>query len=58
MYNINCDDVQTDQSLVWSNFPQINVSGKQNQSQKHCEARDVLKAQTDLTQKEITSQTD
>ena len=34
MYHTNCDDAQTDQSLVWSKFPQINVSGKQNQSQK------------------------
>ena len=25
---------QTDWSLVWLYFPQINVSGKQNQSQK------------------------
>ena len=33
MYHTNCDDAQTDQSLVWQYFPQINVSGKQNQSQ-------------------------
>ena len=45
----NCDDVQTDHSLVWSYFPQINVSGKQNQSQKRCEAGDVSNAQTDLS---------
>ena len=47
MYHTNCDDAQTDQSLVWTYFPQINVSGKQNQSQKRCEARDVSNAQTD-----------
>ena len=27
---------------------QMNVSGKQNQSQKRCEARDVSNAQTDV----------
>ena len=32
MYHTNCDDAQADQSLVWQYFPQINVSGKQNQS--------------------------
>ena len=36
-------------SLVWSYFPQIKVSGKKNQSQKRCEARDVSNAQTDLS---------
>ena len=41
MYHTNCDDAQTDQSLFWSYFPQMNISGKQNQSQKHCEARNV-----------------
>ena len=30
-------------------FPQINVSDKQNQSQKRCEARDVSNAQADLS---------
>ena len=49
MYFTNCDNAQTDQSLVWSYFPQINVSGKQNQSQKRCEARDVSNAQTELS---------
>ena len=33
MYHTNCDDAQTDQSLFWSYFPQMNISGKQNQSQ-------------------------
>ena len=47
MYHINCDDAQTDQGLVWSYIPQINASGKQNQSQRRCEARDVSNAQTD-----------
>ena len=46
MYHTNCDDAQTDQSLVWPYFPQINVSGKQNQSEK---ARDVSNAQADLS---------
>ena len=36
-------------SLVLPYFPQINVSGKQNQSQKHYEARDVSNAQADLS---------
>ena len=49
MHHTNCDDVQTDQSLFWSYFPQMNVSGKQNQSQKRCEARDVSNAQTDVS---------
>ena len=49
MYHTNCDDAQTDQRLVWSYFPKINVSGKQNQSQKRCEARDVSNAQADLS---------
>ena len=31
------------------NFPQINVSGKQNQSQKRCETKDISNAQTDLS---------
>ena len=48
MYHNNCEVAQTDQSLVWSYFPQINVSGKQNQSQKRCEARDIPNALTDL----------
>ena len=48
MYHTNCDDAQTDQSLFWSNFPQMNISGKQNQSQKRCEASDVSNAQTDV----------
>ena len=34
-------------NLVWSYFPQINVSGKQNQSQKHYEVRDISNALTD-----------
>ena len=42
----NCDDAQTDQSLFWSYSPQMNVSGEQNQSQKHCEARDVSNTDT------------
>ena len=46
MHHTNCDDTQTDQSLFWSYFPQMKVSGKQNQSQKRCEARDVSNAQT------------
>ena len=37
------------ESLVKSYFQQINVSGKQKQSQKRCEARDVSNAQTDLS---------
>ena len=45
----NCDDAQTDQSLFWSYFPQMSISGKQNQSQKRCEARDVSNAQTDVS---------
>ena len=49
MYHTNCDDAQTDQGLVWSYFPQINISGKQNQSQKRCEARGVSSAQADLS---------
>ena len=49
MYHTNCDDAQTDQSLVWQYRPQVNVSGKQNQSQKRCEARDVSNAQADLS---------
>ena len=49
MYHTNCVDAQTDQSLVWPYFPQINVSGKQNQSEKRCEARDVSNAQADLS---------
>ena len=49
MYHTNCDDAQTDQSLFWSYFPQMNISGKQNQSQKRCEARDVSNAQTDVS---------
>ena len=49
MYHTNCDDAQTDQSLVWRYFPQINVSGKQNQPQKRCEARDVSNAQANLS---------
>ena len=49
MYHTKCDDAQTDQSLVLSFFPQINVSGKQNQSQKRCEVRDVSNAQTELS---------
>ena len=49
MYPTKCDDAQTDQSLVLSFFPQINASGKQNQSQKRCEAKDVSNAQTDLS---------
>ena len=49
MNHTNCDDAQTDPSLFWSYFPQINISGKQNQSQKRCEARDVSNAQTDVS---------
>ena len=49
MYHTTCDDAQTDQSLVLSIFPQINVSGKQNHSQKCCEARNVSNAQTELS---------
>ena len=49
MFHTNCDDAQTDQRLVWSYFPQINVSGKQNQSQKRCETKDISNAQTDLS---------
>ena len=45
----NCDDAQTDQSLFWSYFPQMSISGKQNHSQKRCEARDVSNAQTDVS---------
>ena len=37
------------QSLFWSYFPQMNISGKQNQSQKRCEARDVSNAQTNVS---------
>ena len=44
MYHTYCADAQTDQSRVWSYFPQINVSGKQNQTQKRFEARDVANA--------------
>ena len=46
MYHTNCDDVQ---GLVRSYFLQINVSGKQNQSQKRNEARDVSIAQAGLS---------
>ena len=49
MYHTNCDDAQTDQSLVLSFFRQINVSGKQNQSQKRCKAKNVSNAQTELS---------
>ena len=49
MYHTNCDDAQTDQSLVWSYVPLINVLGKQSQSQKRYEVRDVSNAQTDLS---------
>ena len=35
MYHTNCDDAQTDQGFVWSYFPQINIPGKPNQSQKN-----------------------
>ena len=35
--------------LFWAYFPQMNISGKQNQSQKRCEARDVSNAQTDVS---------
>ena len=35
IFHTNCDDAQTDQNLVWSYFPQINVSGKQNPKQKN-----------------------
>ena len=45
----NCDDAQTDQSLFWSYFPQMSISGKQNQSQERCEARNVSNAQTDVS---------
>ena len=48
-YHTNCDDAQTDQSLVWSYFPQINVSGKQIRSQKGCGARDVSNVQADFS---------
>ena len=48
IFHTNYDDAQTNRSLVWSYFPQINVSGKQNQSQKRCEAEDISNAQTDL----------
>ena len=34
MYHANCNDAQTDQSLLWSYFPQVNVLGKQNKSHK------------------------
>ena len=36
-------------SLFLSYVLQINVSCKQNQSQKRCEARDISNAQTDLS---------
>ena len=49
MNHINYDDAQADQSLVWSCCPQMNFSGKQNQSQTRCEARDVSHAQADLS---------
>ena len=49
MNHTNCDVAQTDQSLFRSYFPQINISSKQNQSQKRCEARDVSSAQTDVS---------
>ena len=49
VYHTNYDDAQTDQSLVWSYFPQMNFSGKQNHSQKRCEARDISNAQADLS---------
>ena len=51
MYHTNCDDARTghDQSLVWSYFPQVNILGKQNESQKTllCVAKDVSNAQAD-----------
>ena len=42
---------QTYQSLVWSNFPQVNVKGKQNKSQKTLlsEAMNVSNAHADLS---------
>ena len=49
MYHTNCDNAQTDQSTVWSYFPQINVLGSEKQLQKRCEARDVSNARTDLS---------
>ena len=51
MYHTNCDDAQTDQSLVWSYFPQVKVIGKQNKSQKTllCEARAISNAQVALS---------
>ena len=51
MLHTNCDDAQTDQYLVLSYFPQINVSGKQNQSQKRYETKDISNAQTDLSRR-------
>ena len=53
MYQSNCNDVQTDQSLDLSYFLQINILGKQNKSQKTllhvCEAGDVSNAQAVLS---------
>ena len=55
MYQSNCDDVQTDQSLDLSYFLQINALGKQNKSHAQkktllhvCEAEDLSNAQADL----------
>ena len=36
----NCEDAQSDWTLVWSHFPQANILGKQNNSQNvavYCE---------------------
>ena len=51
MYHTNCNDAQTDQSLFWSYFPQVNIVGKQNKSQKTllCGTKAVSIAQADLS---------
>ena len=52
LYKCTILTAQTYQSLVWSNFPQVNVKGKQNKSQKKtllCEAMNVSNAHADLS---------
>ena len=51
LYKCTILTAQTYQSLVWSNFPQVNVKGKQNKSQKTllCKAMNVSNAHADLS---------
>ena len=50
MYHTNCEDAQTDRSLVCSQFSQVSfLDNKINHKTLLCEARDASNAKADLS---------